>query len=319
MNVQEIKASKALKRRFCKDCNIPMGVYQDPYFTERLITLDPFYNTLAKWSDFVDMLSNVNSSQDYFEYYNAIKDRMINRIKDNASYQVFINSDYRLPIDTIGEQNLYVSDNDDKAFISIDMKQANFSALNHFSKGIFNSDTWEIFVKQFTSFPHIINSKYIRQVVLGACNPKKQIQYERNLMYKLYYHIVHSIGNKTLKAYSINADEIIFRVDDVHIPMNRFREIISNCPDNIGSLVRVEMFTLEKVGDFGWIKHIYDDAETVKFKCFNAETFHQIILQYLGQPIKDNDLVFEYNGKLAKYLEPIENPFNTEQGDDKNT
>lgn len=43
-----MEISNKLKERFCKDCNIPLRLYQEPYFTSRLILYDKFYNTLSK-------------------------------------------------------------------------------------------------------------------------------------------------------------------------------------------------------------------------------------------------------------------------------
>ena len=65
------------------------------------------------------------------------------------------------------------------------MNKANFSALHNYNSNIFNNkNTWEEYVSNFTNNEHIINSKYIRQVVLGNCNPKRCITYEKYL-YKL--------------------------------------------------------------------------------------------------------------------------------------
>ena len=87
------------------------------------------------------------------------------------------------------------------------------------------------------------------------------------------------------------------------------KEIIAFCPLNIGSLVRVEMFDLQKLGDCGWMKAIYDENQTVEFKCINAEIFHQIVKHYYNIPITENDLVFRHDGKLARFLEEVKNPW----------
>ena len=44
------------KERFCKDCNIPIRLFQEPYFTDRLKLFDKFYGTLEKWNIFLDEL-----------------------------------------------------------------------------------------------------------------------------------------------------------------------------------------------------------------------------------------------------------------------
>ena len=316
MTRDEVLNSIQLKKRFCKDCNIPITVFDNPYFYERLAALDTIFNCVKQFNLFCAEMQQFDNEQDYFEYYNSVKDKMISDIKGNHTYQSF-NTDLSGKAETalnierakVGKKNLYVENNDGKTFISIDMKKANFSAMNFYSRDIFDCDTWEDYVGKFTSSLHIQNSKYIRQVVLGACNPKRQIQYEHSLMLKLYLHIKDTLDDNDFTAYSIGEDEILIEVGQFHHPLNKLKEIIYSCPSGIGNLVRVEMFDLQKAGDYGWLKVIYDDNQTVQFKCVDAEIFHQIVKHYYNIPITENDLVFRHNGRLARFLEEVKNPW----------
>ena len=74
-----------LKERFCKDCNIPLKLFQEPYFTKRLKLYDKFYHTLEKWNMFVNELSKYNCEQDYFEEYNRVKDEAILKVSSNEA------------------------------------------------------------------------------------------------------------------------------------------------------------------------------------------------------------------------------------------
>ena len=316
MTRDEVLNSIQLKKRFCKDCNIPITVFDNPYFFERLTTLDMIFHCIEQFDWFCAEIQQFDSEQDYFEYYNSIKDKMISDIKGNPKYQYF-NTDLSDKFENtlnytrakVGRQNLYVENNDGKTFISIDMKKANFSAMHFYSRDIFGCDTWEDYVGKFTNSLHIQNSKYIRQVVLGACNPKRQIRYEHSLMLKLYLYIKDTLDDENFAAYSIGEDEILIEADKFRHPLNLLKEIIAFCPLNIGSLVRVEMFDLQKLGDCGWMKAIYDENQTVEFKCINAEIFHQIVKHYYNIPITENDLVFRHDGKLARFLEEVKNPW----------
>jgi hypothetical protein len=69
------------------------------------------------------------------------------------------------------------------------------------------------------------------------------------------------------------------------------------------------MFDLQKVGDYGWMKVIYDEPERVEFKTINADIYHQIVKHYWNMPITEDDLVFRYNGVLARFLEGVKNPW----------
>lgn len=314
MTREEVLQFTGLKKRFCKDCNLPINLFDEPYFTQRLKALDVQFDCVKKFDTFCADLEKYDTEQEYFEYYNTVKDSVINMIKDNTEYMKFLNDDFadvRVVTKniTLGNKNLYIEGNQDKTFISIDMKKANFSALRHYSPAIFkNVETWEQYIGFFTPSEHIRNSKYIRQVILGACNPKRQITYERYLMTMLYLHIKNELDGK-VSFYSLGNDEIIISVAGTSVSAKEIKSAIATCPQKIGELVRFEMFDLQKVGDYGWMKVIYDEPERVEFKTINADIYHQIVKHYWNMPITEDDLVFRYNGVLARFLEGVKNPW----------
>lgn len=308
----EVTNSIALKKRFCKDYNLPIVIYDNPYFYERLCTIDSLFDCVDRFEDFCLELSKFNNEQEYFEYYNKVKDEVINYIKSNPEYIGFSESEFKTTTE-YGKRNLYVENNDNKTFISLDMKKANFSALQHYSSEIFkNCLTWEKFIKTFTDCEHIINSKYIRQVIMGACNPKKQIKYEHYLMADLLNHLHSNINN--INVYSLGEDEIILSIDNAGYSFNQLQTIVKSHP--IGNTIRITMFDLHKIkGTDGWLKNIYnvgehcENRDIVEFKCLNSEIYHQIVKHYYNEVITPNDLVFYHNGKLAAYLEEVDNPW----------
>lgn len=312
LNKVEVCNSISLKKKFCKDCNLPIMIFDNPYFLQRLNTLDKLYNCNSKWETFCESLVPFNSEQSFFEHYNSVKEAAINSIKSIKEYHIFINGEYKC--DTIfTKQNLYTEVNDGKTFISLDMKKANFSAMRYYSPEIFqNCETWEEFISKFTYNEHIINSKYIRQVILGACNPKKQIQYERFLMNELLkkLFVSHDFTNKySFTVYALNEDEIVLQCyANEEECVNEIREILKTT--DYESFIDLKLFTLHKIpGVSGYIKKfIYPENEKVSFKCCDASTINQLILYYTSQEITDDDLVFYHNGMLAKYLKPIDNP-----------
>lgn len=310
----DVMQSIALKKRFCKDYNLPIVVYDNPYFYQRLRTINEIKPCLEQFERFCKELAFYNDEQEYFEYYNSVKDRVITDIKNNPEYSCFnhaaLESFYCYP-----KRNLYIEENNGKTFVSLDMKKANFSALHHWSPAIFNNcDTWEEFLSQYTDSEHILNSKYIRQVIMGACNPKHQIKYEHFLMNKLAKTLNGHCA--IFDVYSLGEDEIILEIPEMD-KMNTknlqsyLSDIVSQ--SDIKDIVRITIFKLEKIkGTDGWAKFIYDDNMfeiDVEFKCLNAELYHQVVKYFLDEPIVDDDLVFYHNGNLARLLQPIESPW----------
>lgn len=136
-----------LKRRFCKNCNIPISIFVEPFFTDRIKLFSMYYDTIEELQKFVKSIEPYDCEQDYYEHYNKTKDAAINFIKGTEGYEKFNNMDMKEISKAISEihipsSDIYKPTNDGKRFISIDMKKANFHSLKAFAPDIFdNADT----------------------------------------------------------------------------------------------------------------------------------------------------------------------------------
>lgn len=294
--------TRELKRRFCKNCNIPINLFEEPYFTNRLQLLDKQYGTKAKYSRFLGSIEPFKTEQEYYEHYNGVKDAAIFFIKSSPEYNCFNNVDLselddmcrRYPITS---NSIYKPSFDRMRFISIDMKHANFNAIRHFSPAIFgNADTWEVFMRKFTDDQHIIESKYVRQVILGNCNPKRHIGYERMLMYRLFLLLVDLIENDIV---SLSNDEIIIRDNG---KLSDIKERVWQYEKESGLEFKVETFKLHNLGDeVGYMK-LYNDM-SYKLKCVDNDYIHMIIRYMERGEILNEDLYFYYKHTLAIFDE----------------
>ena len=317
MTREQVLNSIVLKKRFCKDCNLPISVFDNPYFEERIKLLNRLwnFNCVEEFDAFCYYLEGFNSEQDYLEYYNSVKDDIITFIQNNDAFKTFV-SDMDSPQYKVHPQfpsrNLYVEENAGKTFISIDMKKANFSALRYYNPDIFcGCETWMQFVQMFTDSKHICLSKYIRQASMGACNPKVQIRYEKYIMNDLARIICEEYPNTSV--YAVNTDEIIISVNDTDggFEMQSFYDFVFHT--KYKSIVRISQFRLEKIANTkGWNKLFLDASGMcgfAEFKCLSSDIYPQIARYELGEEPTENDLVFYHDGRLARYMEAIENPW----------
>ena len=303
-----MEVSTKAKERFCKDCNIPLRLFQEPYFTDRLNLYEKFYGTLEKWDMFVDELKKYNCEQDYFEEYNRVKDIAILNIKNSEAYKRFNEEDmnkYRVIHENLPNKDIFKSTNDGRTFISIDMRKANFSSLQHYDSTIFNgANTWEGFIGMYIDNRHIINSKYIRQVILGNCNPKRHITYEKYLMDGVLEFVTKfllPVG----KVVFFSNDEIVFDVTDCDFNYE-YASNIQNILDEKSMIpLKVDYFTLHKIHNTdGYYKVIAKDiGEEIEFKCLDNYMLPFVMRSFLGQDITENDKVFYHEGLLARFIE----------------
>ena len=309
MTRDQILDNPSLLKRFCRDYNVPVSTYAGYYFTHQLETLT-LYNPdyMDYWNKFCEELSHYNSAEDYFEYYNSTKDSVIRYITENEEFKTFSNLTFSKNM--FMKHELYTPDNDGKCFVSIDMRKANFTIVNLFCKDLFQGKSWEEFLKSFGCSDYLAKSKYLRQVIFGACNPKKQIQAQTEFM----DHLALALANKGFTPYSVVTDEIIYECSN-YADWQRLYDAIHYCRNKMlgNNFLKISKFTLNK-NNIGYNKKIEysDDADEIGkiiFKCVDSDFMCQYIKYFYNMPIKEYDMVFDYKGKVAEFETPIRNPF----------
>ena len=288
-----------LKYRFCKNCGIPINLYAEPYFTDRIKLLEKQYGSASKYQKFLAYIEEFKSEQEYYEFYNKVKDNIIAAIKATAGYQRFNEMDmkeigeiikgYSLPSKTI-----YKPTFSGKHFISIDMKQANFTSLYHYDPTIFDgATTWEEYIRKFTDDECIIESKYVRQRIFGECNPNRQATYEKFLMCGIIAFLLAEIPEEDIVFFS--NDEIVV-LDNGYL--NCIEKYVQRYSDKTGLKFKVESFKLYDLGNgIGYMK-LYDDM-SYKLKCVDNDYVHMIIRYMEFGEVINSDLYFYYKHTLA--------------------
>ena len=166
--------------------------------------------------------------------------------------------------------------------------------------------TWEEFISKFTENKHIINSKYIRQVILGNCNPKRHITYEKYLMNEVLDVLIKEVGYWFDEIVFFSNDEIVIDMDN-YADCIRNRNITkSKLEEHFDFPLNVELFYLHKInGTDGYYKEIVKDIKerSFEFKCLDNYMLPFVIRSFLGEEITDSDKVFYHEGLLAKFIE----------------
>ena len=305
--------TNGLRKRFCKDANIPITIFDFSLFEHRVDLFNDQYDTRRKYNDFVEDLKSFETEQDYFEHYNNVKDRAIDDIKNSAGYKLFNEMDMKKfqvgdSLRKITSKDIYHESNVDKFFISIDMRQANFNTLKSFSADIFNNrESWEQFIRQYTDCKHIVESKYVRQVIMGNCNPGRHITYEKYLMSLALQKLIDSELISINNVMMFSNDEIIIVCNN--LPLNEQLEIRNKILSSIGEdKYRVEFFKLVDLNGFGYVK-LYTNKK-MDFKCVEPEFLPMILRKLKGEVISEFDKRFWFKGEICTFLnipEAIEN------------
>lgn len=288
-----------LRKRFCKDMGVPIQVYQDPYFSERIKLLNPYYNSISKLEDFEQTLKTYENEEDYFNEYSEIKDNAINYLKEKLIEFQSVDMNEHFPIinQSFTPSDIFKENNHNEHFISIDMTEANFSCLKHFDDDIFPGiNNYREFISQFTDEEHFIKSKYIRQVIFGNQNPKRQTRYQKYIMDNLLTSLLTIVDKELIVSFA--NDEIVIKSEDKKLIKN-IRNVVDDFQKKENIRIRFETFKLEKVNK-GY-KKLHDNGN-VEFKSLSPMEIIFAIREHEGQDIQENDKVFIYENQLAKLL-----------------
>lgn len=118
-----------LRQRFCKDCDIPVNIFDEPYFSDRLKLFDFLYDSVSKWDLFKSELAKYDSAMDYFADYSRIKDEAIETVRNAEGFQLFTAygiNDFSIKNKGLPVNKIYKPENNGRVFLSIDMRKAKY-------------------------------------------------------------------------------------------------------------------------------------------------------------------------------------------------
>ena len=301
--------SKNVLKRWVKDYSLPIKIFEEPYFSYLIDLYDEHLNTIEKLDKLRRIVSNFSTDDEYLTHNNNLTEKIVGEILNVEAYKEFntkkmdeynISSQYP-------KKDIYKKENVDKTFISIDLVKANYQALKYIDSSIvFNTNNYNEFIKKFTDYDYIVESKYIRQVIFGRLNPKRQIKVARYLIEKVIEHILESnLLNEEAIAMA-SSDEVIFELNDDNLKalLNLHEKIREEIKSKLNIDVDIEIFTLKDIEDGAYVKEFLN-KDGYQFACAPQIYYPQIFKLYNNMELNDMDLVFKHEGRLAKFIEPI--------------
>ena len=308
----------SLKQRFCKDTNLTIKIFEEPYFSNSLELYDEQYGAIAKYKRFVEAVDFFGDEQAYFEAYGNLKDRVIEYLNENEDMKYFSQQEdmnkFACQNKGFPTKDIFKETNEGKVFVSIDMVKGNFTALHHYNPNIVKGcDSYESFIGTFTDIPHFVESKYIRQVVFGNVNPKRQVTYEKYLMDKVLTKLLSFDEIKPEMVAFFSTDEIVLEVPDEYIDNGVVNGLFYDTVMDVVSWaksyninVRGEFFELHKIpGTDGYVKKFLMHKDGVDFKCLDFMTMPFVLRAYKGEKPNVLDKVFMYEGKKVMLMEDM--------------
>lgn len=315
-----MKYSKEVLKRFFKDFNIPIDIYEEPYCSYLVSLYDEYYGLSDKFKMLDKEIAKFKNENDFLEYQYQIRNEIIEKTKEQPIYYndyLETNMDMFKVANNYSEKDIYKETNVGKTFLSIDLKKANFQALKFFNRElVFGADTYEEYISKFTDSEYFKSSKKLRQIIFGNMNPKRQVKIEKYIMNKILILLTTNILHEE-SIVSFSNDEIVFDYntsfdktwndDCINAWHVSHANLIKNiCKSFLGIDVRVEIFKLEQIENKPYyVKEFIVGDKKYELKCVPKIYFPQVFKKYNGLEVNEKDLMFWFEGQLCTFMKPL--------------
>ncbi|MFX0066221.1 MAG: hypothetical protein ACFFC7_29005 [Candidatus Hermodarchaeota archaeon] len=314
----KLEISEKLKKRFTKDMDVPIKVLRAPYFSYYIDLFDEFFDTKNKYDSFLSTLSQLGNEEVFFEESSAIINGAINQIKKSSSYEKYTSADMSIytKYPSLVSKPIYAPDNNQHLFISLDLKHANFQALKYVDEELtLGAKTYEQLLAKFTQLPYFIKSKQIRQIIFGHLNPKRQRTIQKKLVYDIYSYFINIFDFFSSSIATSSPDELVVdvtnQVTDKASYQGMFKEFeqsLASSPYN--KQIHLNAFILHQLEPHNFYvrQNLWSNASSFKplsIKNTPIVFIPQIIKHIKGQEVEFEDLLFIYEKRLCKFVNPL--------------
>ena len=284
-------------KNFIRNFKLPIAVDKEPYFTYFLNLLNPYFDTVRKYEIFKKVYQKYGEG--LFKHNSQKLNETLQYLSAKPEYQAFTKMDmsrFNKKLN-IKSKDLYVTGNEGKRYISIDLVKANFQSFMFVMPEIFDG------FKDFNSFAKsrdfnevLLESKISRQVIFGGLSAARQQQVQKYMMEQIILSIFDK-GVKEEDIYSLSSDEVFFEDKNYDI------EEIQKLASDLGYQVRVEKFDLVKPFEKAYfVKEGVNGSR--EFKMVPTSVMAEFIKKYEGRSLEDMDLYFyDENKRLSKFME----------------
>lgn len=288
-----------IRNRFIGDYNFPFNIIQNPYFCYFIELFNEDFNCKQYLEYLNVVLQDCEKEEDFFQISSNLINGIINEVSSSEVYQKFLNEDLSLfdvNISFSKSKDIYIESNDNKEFISIDLKEANFNSMKYYSSDLFNSfgkpNSFIDLIKSRTNYEYFINSKKIRQIIFGNLCPKRQTRIQKWLI----YNIVSQLPKCDI--ITVSHDEIIISKNSLDM------ESLLKTKDDFKVPVHIKSFKLNKIENHPYFLKIYDDGK-IEFKKVPCYLMPQVYKKVKNLGINEYDITFYYEKHLVKFINPI--------------
>lgn len=293
-------------KEFCSTSSLPVAVPTKEYITYYfdLLDSDPNYEFDA-WKKFRHFFHELVTFSGYGKFAKrnesvaSLVASEVRRICKDTPYKPYVPYVSKSEFKSL-EANMYMRDNHNKWFVSIDIKSAWFTLFKlRYLLDEKRNISWEDFISPFTSSPYVRSSKKIREIVFGRSGFQRTVgsnyrEIQDAMLDFISVYLTES--GICFKPYHLGNDELIIEVDE-GFDVQGLKEQMDK---KFSDMFHVRKFKLVELANTGFfVKH--HSTGKIEFKVCGGEFLAQCIKFYTNQPILENDRQFTNSNGVAVY------------------
>ena len=312
-----------LAKRFVSDYKLPIPLYSRRWvdFEYYLCLYEDEFESYTKWRKLYDLIQSryEGSPNKFVDDFYKRREAVVQWFHENPAQKEFTSMDMNQfaikDRPQVTSKNIYNGNGVGKVFISVDLKKANFQAMRYVNPALVkNAQTYNEFISNFADFDYFKESKYIRQVIFGQANPKRQITVEAYLIYKVWIEFKKFFPQYS-NLVSLANDEFVVELGKVHqcdVPTEeRLKEFIWFIKGKLVLEITADCFLLtakqlktraeNKTVQTFFIKTYLDKTEEIMCLPLNYRAIATKLLRDI--PLSEQDFHFPYEGYDCRFCE----------------
>lgn len=306
-------------KKFIKDNKLPIPVPIQPYLDYFLDLYEKDYSARTLYNELVQTIESLKQQKMTIrEYHNKLLKQVKEAISGTESYKKFLTDKIDPIALTIDDCNVLSDDGttkdnidrSEKYFISLDIKQANYSSMKYYYPDIFqNTDSWEEFVGKFTDCEYFVKSKQFRLVVFGGLNNKRN-----SILWKRFTkQMIETIQNVTgLEIFGkVSDDEIIIKTskETIDTDLMLIKGIIDVYLSDKKKYWRISPYSVKCIASTNqfnkyYVKEDYTTKQTYLKGC-DVDHFAQLYKKYHGLEYHEYDFKTTILNEVVTFDDPL--------------
>ena len=288
---------------FIKYSRVPLPT-NNPKYVSYYLKLFEKYCKVKYWEIFINDVKTHNFLNVKNEI-NKVKRNIIDYIRNNEEYKMFNSNLPNLRSSILQNTKIYSANNINKTLLSIDVISANYTFLVQKCPSF--DDKWDDFIRKFTTYESLIQSKYLREVIFGELENKTIMKGAINLIYEVNEMVQNNDCFNDFKKITCSTDELIYEIPE-NYDLTEFENKMKTI-DADKKIYRIEKFKLFQFRPYNFfVKEIINEDGTItpNLKGVPKAYSAQCIKRYQNECITELDLKTMIDGIDATYDECLQ-------------